>query len=184
MAERCGVHHPDDLTVLCRAKGDHADHLNGAHIWPNTEWLESRPRQVVSHDHRSLQVRVREAARNAQVQRPIGAPRIHTGVPIEAMIRWTNSGWVDYATAEFRRFLEGRVEQFTTPEHFWPQIEAPPQMRALSVVVQGALRREWIEEVGAIRLREVYHTADGFQFPMNKLVPVYRSRIAVSVGPQ
>lgn len=172
MSDRCGVAHPDRIEVSCRAKGDHADHVSGPYIWTNTEWIEAQPTAPVRRGT-ALQ-RIRAAARRAEVQAPIGPPR--TGIPNEAREAWNRDEWMDYAHGEFFRFITGRAQSFTTPEDFWPLIVAPREKRALSIVVQAALRKGQIEESGEFkRLRGVYRTSDGVEFAMNKVVPIYRS---------
>lgn len=83
--------------------------------------------------------------------------------------------WEEEALAIFYRFLLTRVEPFTTPEHLWPLIEAPGEMRKMVSVVRRALRGGWIREVGATRLTGTYFTLDHREFKMNKLVPLYQS---------
>ncbi len=82
--------------------------------------------------------------------------------------------WVEYALGVLRKFLAERTTDFTTPEDLWPLVVSPPERRKMTEVVNIAVKRGWMREVAAVRLRGTYRTQDGHEFKMNKLVPVYR----------
>lgn len=88
--------------------------------------------------------------------------------------------WVAHAKHVLHEFCATHSEPFTTPEDIWPLLEWPVggEMCAMVIPVRHALKRRWMREVDYRRLSEVYTTADGHTFEMNKVVPIYQSLIA------
>lgn len=168
MPDLCHEPHPDHPEVTCIKEAP----CTGYHIaedgqpWGYTP-VESKARK---------QTRIQGIVERAKKPVRTGPP---TSVPQEVEEAWQRDQgqWLKQAQQTFREFLVQRRSDFTTPEHFWPLVDSPPQRRAFSLVVQQALRENWIVEVGAVRLRGTYETRDGQQFAMNKLVPVYRSQL-------
>lgn len=134
--------------------------------WPNEEYIAP-----LKHRSKGQREQHKAMLRAAVAQDPLDAMVAHW----EA----TKTQWLADAKRTLHEFCRGRVEPFTTPQDVWPLLDAPGEMRAFTVVVQHALRRRWITEVGSRRLRGGFTTRDGRAFEMNKLVPVYSSRIAM-----
>lgn len=171
MAEDCKPNSPDGFK--CIRLGQHVDCTDGEHYWDNLEAIQAIRRGPVKKALHGATVKQQIRAAVAATE-----PERHSaGIPVDAETAWSRDAWQARTRGAFRDFLRDRSEPFTTAEHFWPLIDAPREMRALSTVVRGAIRDNWIEEHGAVRLREVYHSRDGVQFAMNKLVPVYVSLI-------
>lgn len=80
----------------------------------------------------------------------------------------------------FMDYLKTHAEPFTTPEDIWPLIRRPAEMRSMVVVVRRMVSRGLMAEVGAKRLSGTYHTREGDEFKMNKLVPIYQSLVAAA----
>lgn len=157
--------------------GPHGDHVcQRGHIWDNEAEIERVTRRPArDQGRRTARRRVDEMAMRVPPERRVApAP----GPPGAAVAGWSADAWTARAIAVLKEFCEGRTGPFTTPEDVWPLLPTPREQRAMVVPVRHALRHGWIAEVGARRLTGVYRTADGDQFRMNKLVPVYRSLIS------
>lgn len=168
MPEVCGENHPDRPEVTCeKPRPCHTMHLSRTH---RLDWDGPPP-----PTRRSRKAEAAEIANKA-------TPAVRTGPPTltaEPVVRTRpDDEWVEYATGVFHRFLRTRTEPFTTPEDLWPLLEAPQEMRHLVHVVRRALKQGWMAEVAAKRITDPCRTKDGTWFSMNKLVPVYESRIA------
>ena len=176
----CGEPHPDRPGFLCEMPaGMHEWHTSvdrstmppSAVDWPNPDYVpaqKTRTKAQRMEQAKYLRERVRQHA---------GGP------PPDAMEAWAEkkADWIEAAKRTLRVYCQQHSMPFTTPEDIWPLLESPGEMRAFTVVVQHAIRRRWIREVDSRRLRGVYTTRDGKQFEMNKIVPVYQSRIAIPV---
>lgn len=153
-----------------------------AHAWHTGIVPGSLPPQAVdwpNAEDRSAALAPRSKAAREQHKASLRAA-ITTGDALaDARARWEadKAEWIAEARRVLHRYCTEHAEPFTTPEHIWPLLDSPGEMRAFTVVVQHALRRRWIAEEGFVRLRGVYTTRDGQTFEMNKAVPVYRSRI-------
>lgn len=188
---RCNETNPEHPALVCiQPEGRHLDHLDAAGgMWPNTLVREAmarapkkrrgggRDRSKASADARAQITEMAARARHEARVNPLadGRRAASTGIPAEAVVAWSKEEWAKHAAEVFHSFLHTRTEPFTTPEHVWPLLDAPGEMRAMSLVVQALLRAGLIEEVGSKRLRDTYRTRDGVEFAMNKLVPIYRS---------
>lgn len=162
--------------VGCRAPAsNHKAHFDGEVFWPNADYRPP-PSKVkpgrkkadrVSAQGRDLMqtARARTTADPVTIREP--EPRT-----------WTESAWVAHAEEVLAGLLATRDEPFTTPEHLWPLLPDPlPDVdrRALVTVVRRAVRSKAMAEVGSRRLRDTYRTADGAEFAINKLVPIYQA---------
>lgn len=187
---RCGTRHPEERERTCvLAAGGHDHHADALGIWPNPEVLE---RVEIARTHRPSKKGSR--AKMLGLAAKASADRIEflrgerqeqaasLGVPAEAMQAWSKDAWQAYAERVLTDFLKTRTEPFTTAEHVWPLLDKPEEMRSLARLVQRLLRSKQIEEVGAVRLRGEYQTRDGYRFAENKLVPIYRSKVAAITG--
>ena len=187
--KRCGSAHPETPQDTCiQPDGIHADHVSKTgKVWPNEHAAALRATlpvrrggtgRAASKAGSASVARVNKiAARTRPPQQAAPVPHAEPshGPSEAAVAAWDAEGWVAKTAPVIHRFLHTRAEPFTTPEHLWPLLDAPAEMRAMSRVVQALLREGLIEEVGAKRLRDTYTTRDGVQFAMNKIVPIYRS---------
>lgn len=157
----------------CLIQGTHEYHFDGASWWPNEDYLPPAPKfkpgrkrvdRISSQTH-DLLTRARQGTQpDDSVEQP------------ESPSTWDEAGWIDHAYGVLLGFLKDRTEPFTTPEHLWPLLPDPaPEVdrRVLVRVVRQALREGLIQEVGAVRLKDTYRTADGSEFSINKLSPRY-----------
>lgn len=187
---RCGSIHPSKPEVACTIKLDtdsnHPDHYDRkANVdWPNLDWVPDR--KVVHVNKRAaIQVAADAAKATGQPDR-VGRPPtpaehlaeqrpVQADVPAEAVQAWSRDDWVEGAYTVLVGWIRSHPgQQFTTPEDIWPLLTAPREMRAMVLPVRRAIKHGLMAEVGAKRLRETYRTRDGVEFPMNKLVPIYR----------
>lgn len=159
--------------AVCTATGMHRYHsgaymteVSGRRMRRNTSWLNED------------WVGPNAAPTRAQQEGDLNdlAHRIRPGVPEEATEAWSKEAWTEQTYQTFVRFVAERTEPFTTAEDFWPLIDAPREKRAMTIVVQRALRAGLIIEVGAKRLDKVYRSRDGVEFAMNKFAPIYSRR--------
>lgn len=173
MAEVCGEAHPERPDLAC----DKDTHPFGAHlhITSGTTW-EGLPVPAPSR----RKGKRGDASRVAQVIERIGARGARTGPPVSgpppaAVAAWEadQGAWVAEARAALKAVAQTR-SRFTTGD-VWPLLEAPPEKRAMVVVVRYGLKAGWMVEDGAERVNGQYLTRDGVAFPLNKLVPIYRS---------
>lgn len=169
---RCNFPHHEDPSRVCIKirDGIHIDHVDAdGNGWTDpdaAERLKALTQRKGRPPRNSLGPLVNGARKSAS-----------TGVPQAALEAWDKDEWVKDAERVTLAFLRQRREDFTTAEHLWPLLDAPQEMRSLSVVVQRMLRGQKMVEVGATRLRGVYQSKDGVAFSENKLVPIYRSMI-------
>lgn len=167
----CAEPHPTSTDRACIHPGHerHANHNDGRRLvdsaWPNSAFVSRVPKKAPG----------RKNTKSA-LSKFLGS----SDAPNEATAAWARDQWTEDAYQAVRQWLTATSETFTTAEQWWPLLSAPKEMRALSVVVKRLLREGCIEEVGAVRLRGVYTSADGVEFKENKLVPQYRSRIATN----
>lgn len=176
----CGEPHPEKPGVVCTMPETpvhpwhtavRTDTVPPTSIdWRNEDWSEAtKPR-----------TKAQRAEKMASLTERM---KVATGVPAEAAAAWSTHDkgvWIEQAKKTLRTYCLHHGEPFTTPEDIWPLLDAPAEMRALSTVVQHALRQHWIKEVSARRLNEVYTSRDGHLFPMNKISPIYQSRIFIA----
>jgi len=160
----------------CRIKTpNHRAHFDGVTWWDNAEFRPPPSKQKpgrkradrISNQAHDLMTSV--AARTKADPVTIREPEPRT---------WTEETWLLHAEKTLAAFLEARAEPFTTPEHLWPLLHDPlPEVdrRVLSRLVQRALRNGEIVEVGGKRLRDTYYSADGGEFKINKIVPIYQA---------
>lgn len=180
--EICEESHPEHPEVLCD-KPVPCYHLHASRKYPeHSPWDNDAvpPSRVSSGGARA---RMGEMATRAKGARKTGAADPAEVLKSRRVDRseWgqepPSAQWVEDTLRTFEEFLRGRGESFTTAEDFWPLIDTPGDMREMVHVVRRALRLEWIQEVGAKRLSGTYRTRNGHEFQMNKLVPIYESRI-------
>jgi hypothetical protein len=167
MPERCGEPNPNDETILCE---------KGYHPW-GPHFNMSRQ---VSWKGKDAPVRTKQGT--ARVAAIIGAiepsgDNIMTGPPKQAEQRWeiSQSVWLLSAEDALRHVCRTH-EEFTTGT-VWPLVNNPPERRAMVKVVRFGLQQKWMVEHAAKREHGVWTTRDGVSFPLNKLVPIYRSLI-------
>ena len=173
----CGVPHPETGALCDMPEGQHAVHnavIPGVPPrgvdWPNEEF--------------SAPVKNRSKAQREQHKAMLRLAVVGAGEDrmAEATAHWlaTKADWIAEAKRVLHTYCVEHDEPFTTPEDIWPLLDAPGEMRAFTVVVQHALKRRWIKEVSARRLRGAFTTRDGKIFEMNKISPIYQSRIVVA----
>lgn len=195
--KRCGDPHPESQNPCILPETSHSHHgSKEGESWPNTmvqEALAKRPTRRggkgrgASKPSDATIKKVRDMSGRARPETHVNPINDHRppshGPSPESVAAWDADGWVDRTFGTLTTFLRDRHEPFTTPEHFWPLIEAPREMRAMSRVVQRALRQNILQECGAKRLKDTYRTRDGVEFAMNKIVPVYQSLLVDSRKP-
>jgi len=169
MSETCGLPHPSDDSMTC----DKPAHPFGAHMHREsaTVWQGIAP--PVRKGGKS---RLADLVAGCKPETRTGPPRV--GPPPEAVKQWstTQEQWLVLAKGALKHLCETQ-EEFTTGA-LWPLVDNPRERRAMVIVVRHGLRSGWMQEVGARRETEEWRTRDGVSFPMNKLVPVYRSLLA------
>ncbi len=160
MTQICGATHPvsgetcEKSALLTEHKGNH---LGGGVAWPDPERIELLTRDI---------------------RKPSKRPGKNRAGSVISQFLGSKDEWAEDAYATLVEWLRANDSDFTTAQQFWPLLVAPADKRSLSIVVQRLLREKKIEEVGSTRLRGTYLTQDGVPFEENKLVPIYRSRIA------
>lgn len=148
--------------------GPHQSHTDGQRWWAESTAalpLTSAPRGQASTTARRMMLDVRDRVRpeDGADARPRRRP-------------WSEDAWLKHAWDVLGDFLAERTEPFTTAEHLWPLLPDPlPDVdrRILVRTVRRAVREGLIREDGARRLRDTYRTADGTEFTIGKLVPIY-----------
>jgi hypothetical protein len=172
---RCGDVKEPEGWVCDMPAGRHAYHSvnvgRDLRTWPNEQVLSQQAARSSRPGGR------RERYTQANVIAAAVRPVTHAVPKASPSPVFDRPGWVLATSRAFHDFCLNRAEPFTTAEHFWPTIEAPAEMRALSQVIQAALRKGWIGEVGSRRLNDTYRSKDGIEFKMNKIVPVYQSKV-------
>lgn len=151
-------------------EGVHAHHTDGqGHWWANQPVLaeiarrpkpvqrrrDGKPKSGPSHPARMKMLRAR-----AHMTGQVDDPEVWTVQVLEIL----------------EGFLATHDGDFTTPEDIWPLIpDSAVDGRAMRQVVRKALASGMIVDTGRTRrLGGGLHTADGTEFGMNKIVPVYR----------
>lgn len=136
MAARCEERF-EETGDRCVFRTRHREHRTLAgQTWPNEETaaLMDRPKAT-----EVLRDRAGKAAAPDHVdpaRDPIALDRPSPDVPVEAEMAWSRDAWVSQAEVAFHAFLRSRREEFTTPEHVWPLLDQPREMRALVLVVR------------------------------------------------
>lgn len=175
---RCTARSETGAQCLLSGVG-HLDHYSlGGVAWPNEEARQARERAPKKTSGSKARVETQKELRQ-MASRATPFARVNPisdttpTVPAEQ--------WPAHAAQVLHRLLLTRAEPFTTPEVLWPLLDSPEgDMRALSVIIQAALREGKMAEVGFLRLRDTYRTKDGVEFRINKVVPRYRSLIYFS----
>lgn len=162
--DHCGSTEGGRVCILPR--GRHAAHFDG------TTWWDAPGVSIPPPSGRSSKVsnRGRKMLLDARARTEPDEGSVLKPRP------WTEERWLAQASDIFEEFLAARTEPFTTPEHLWPLLPDPlPDVdrRILVRLVRSALRAGVIREQGARRLKDTYRTADGSEFAINKLVPIY-----------
>lgn len=161
-------------TPRCRlGSKPHISHWDGKEFWPNEGFRPPPSRK------RPGRARADRISRQAHDLMTGVRDRVRASVPTEQRTGWTEEAWLDNARAIFEEFRAiGIGTPFTTPEDLWPCLPDPlPDVdrRIVRRLVSEALSAGTIREVSAKRLRGTYHTAEGHEFQMNKIVPVYEA---------
>jgi hypothetical protein len=182
MTDRCPATHPQDETRHCLARGGHASHMDAQGSWENVGYAEQvkdameAAREAKRGKRKGSKLRgIMSDAREGY--QAILAGDEGPGLDPEIVGRWHQDEWQSYAGKIIDEFLAGRTEYFTTAEDIWPLLDAPEEMRQISVLIRSYKARGLIVEAASKRLRGTYRTKDGVEFQENKLVPVYESRM-------
>ena len=172
MSETCGHENPKNSAQTC----DKPPHPYGAHmhrdslsVWSGVP-MPQRTRGAKGDRVKEIVKVVRESGR-ADRTGPPGGP------PASAANAWhrEREQWLKEATEALRTVCETN-ETFTNKE-VWARVDDTQERRAMVIVVRTGIRNGWMEEESAMRVRDTWSTRDGVEFPLNKLVPVYRSKI-------
>ena len=170
--EKCGSEDPAVPGLLC----DKPPHPFGAHFNMSsmTTWAGVPMPQRKGKGPRGGRVtdlvRTIEASGNAE---RTGPPTL--GPPKAATLTWEQrrARWLEEAKEALRQVCLGN-ETFTN-EQVWARVDDVSERRAMVLVTRHGLRNGWMHEDHAIRVHGTWRTRDGQEFPLNKLVPVYRS---------
>lgn len=171
-SEACNEPHPEIEGMLC----DKPVHPYGAHMHRDsmTVWAGLA---VPSSTRGAKGARVKEIVKaiddsgRADRTGPPGGP------PVSSVKIWQRSReqWLKEATEALKAVCETH-ETFTN-ELVWLRVDDTEERRAMVLVTRSGLRSGWMVEDHAIRVKGTWQTRDGAEFPLNKLVPVYRSLI-------
>lgn len=145
--------------------------------WANASARQTLVREPSRHKGTGNQLAREMAAHTRPDIRTTHRPLIAGRAEAE---RTVDPVWMAKAGSVLRDYLESHPEPFTTAETIWPLLDSTREKRAFSAVITSALRQRLMHEVGAVRLRGTYSTADGVEFTENKLVPRYQSLIVRS----
>lgn len=169
MKEPCGEPHPEVPDAYC----DKPTPCWGYHesVAADLTWDGTPLPEVTTMASRKGKVAV--MVESAEPSKMTGPPQV--GVPSAAVAAWeaSNPEWIEQAKAVLKDVC--RSHQTFTTRLLWTRLASPPERRAMVVVIRHGLKRGWMVEDGAQRETEPYVTADGQVFPLNKLVPIYRS---------
>lgn len=172
MAEICGEEHPEQPGLSCDKPthpfGSHF-HRDSAAVWDGVP-LPQRTRRGAS---RVLEVV--KAMDEHGSGRKTGPPSVEDGPPPRAESFWRleQERWLERAKQALKQVCEAN-ETFTN-EAVWLLVPDIRERRAMVIVTRHGLRSGWMHEDSAVRVKGDWRTADGVTFPLNKLVPVYRS---------
>lgn len=177
--ETCEHENPAVPGMLC----DKPPHPFGAHmhrepltVWPGLAMPQRGQRGPRGERAREVTRRIEQSGRASRT----GAPQVGSAPPKEAEESWreTQEKWLVQATAALREVCE-QMEEFTN-EAVWARVDNIREKRAMVLVVRHGLRAGWMHEDHAVRIKGTWRTRDGVEFPLNKLVPVYRSDLHLS----
>jgi hypothetical protein len=177
MPDLCGKAHPDRPEVTCDKDipcwGFHAN------VRADVEW-DGLPLPTKETKE--------QAKERLRVARDKTAPADTTGRPVlevqqpsgEVLKAWEEvaGNWIGHAKKVLYEYCKEHA-LFTTRE-VWLLLDNPPgtDRRKMVVVTRHAVTQGWMAESGQYeRQTEPYMTRDGISFPMNKPVPIYRSRL-------
>jgi hypothetical protein len=164
----CSAPNPEHPEVLCdKPLPCHYMHESRAE---EMAWPGKPPSPVPPASSR--RARMKEIADSIPPSKKTGPPDLR-----EHQHQVRDPAWVEYASEVLHTYCREHQQPFTTPEHLWPLLDAPEEKRQMHQPVRRALGQRWMSEVGSRRLRDIYRTRDGVEFQLNKLVPVYQSRI-------
>lgn len=174
----CGASHPEHPEITC-AK---APHPYGAHldrtgrVWPGL----GAPSTGGSKATRVLRLQqVAEAVRGAGGERRTGAPRTPgTQPPAQPWeVSWADRRPQWLAEAKQALLDVCRAQQTLTTGDVWSRVPDIPERRSMVLVVRHGIKLGWMHETGGVRITGEWTTKDGHSFPLNKIVPVYRSAL-------
>ncbi len=174
----CGHENPANTALTC----DKSPHPFGGHmhresmaVWPGLAMPERRTKGGPKGERVKGVVRAIEESGNAIATGPPGPHRQQAMSQIERSWRQTQDEWLRLAREALREVCEHN-ETFTN-ELVWANVDDIKQRRAMVLVIRYGLKAGWMHEDHAVRVTGTWRTRDGAEFPLNKLVPVYRSDI-------
>ena len=170
---RCGAESEQGSTCVL-PEGQHRQHWDRTIWWENTSY-QPPPSRTPPGRARADRVsrRAHDLMHEVSERTP---PEGGTDRTVPAR-EWDDEAWMEHAVDVMGEFLASRTEPFTTPEHLWPLLHdpAPLDRRVVGRKVQRLMTTSGlVREVGQRRLRDKYYTADGTEFKMNKIVPIYQ----------
>jgi hypothetical protein len=176
MSEKCGAEHPTMEGVVCDKDlpcWAYHESIHADVIW------DGIPLPEKSQTKASAERKLNKVAENASAAVTTGPPVIERPDP-QTVAKWESEAgdWISVARRTLYEFCQ-RNALFTTRD-VWRLLDNPPgdDRRKMVVVTQYGVRKGWLEESGQyLRQTEPYVTRDGVSFPMNKAVPIYRSRL-------
>lgn len=180
--EVCG-HEKDGLTCD-KPQHPFGHHMNRAtgKVWAGVTMPEKRTKKGPRGQRVNDVVRAIEESGLGRRTGPPDADR--TGRPGEAVERtWKaqQDAWLAQAKDALR--LVCQTQETFTGEQVWALVDDIRERRAMVLVVRHGLKAGWMHEDHAIRVHGVWRTRDGAEFPLNKLVPVYRSDLFARIDP-
>jgi hypothetical protein len=165
VSDLCLVPHPEHDTVLCDKSipcWQFHSNIEADLSWPGIPL----PVKSTPNSRRLI-------ADSAKITKRTG-PAVAGEEPLSDY-RAENGDWVSQAKQALHETAREHP-RFTTGD-VWPKLYAPPEKRLMVVAVRFGLAQNWMEEEGAVRENGFYETRDGVRFPLNKLVPIYKSLI-------
>lgn len=177
MAEACGAAHPTMEEVYC----DKDLPCWGFHESVRADVTWDGVPLPVKETKEQAKRRLEEIAAKTAPAEMTGRPVLEVQQPSEEVLRaWEEiaGNWIDLAKKVLYEYCQTHA-LFTTRE-VWLLLNNPPgnDRRKMVVVTRHATSQGWMAESGQYeRQTEPYMTRDGVSFPMNKPVPIYRSRL-------
>jgi hypothetical protein len=177
VTETCESTHPENDAVRCTKSphpfGSHYCYDTGQ-VWPGVPMPEKRThskREPKGKRVSDVITSIEDSGRGLRT----GSPALHLApaATMERTWRQTQEQWIREAKEALHQVCLAN-ETFTT-ELVWALVDSPKERRAMVVVVRHGIRAGWMHEDHAKRIHGVWTTRDGHEFPLNKLVPVYRS---------
>ena len=175
--DACGHQHPENPQVTCSKPA----HPFGAHynldtgqVWPGVQMPERRTGKGPKGQRVIDLIHIIEDSGRGLLTGPPTVGKAPMAA-MESTWRQTQDQWLRAAKDALHQVCLAH-ETFTN-EAVWALVDDVRERRAMVLVVKHGIRSGWMHEDHAVRVHGEWITRDGHSFPLNKLVPVYRSDI-------